>query len=179
MILPIASNVFTDGELTTEASWYARIFTPINTIYATLVASPRGRLNGGANTAGTGNVSTETMLSGMSQVAFTLASTRRVMCWFTGSMLAGSGAGTSGRLTLRRNSTGAAVTTSDTRVSLAGTPVNTAVTGVMTAAGVSTELLAAGTYAYGLSLLGTSGTVQLTAAADFPTILEVFDMGST
>lgn len=37
MTLPIASNVFLDGELTNEASWYARIFTPINTIYARLL----------------------------------------------------------------------------------------------------------------------------------------------
>jgi hypothetical protein len=36
MTLPIPSNVFADGELVTEASLYARVFTPINTIYAQL-----------------------------------------------------------------------------------------------------------------------------------------------
>jgi len=36
MTLPIPSNVFVDGELTNEASWYARVFTPINTIYASV-----------------------------------------------------------------------------------------------------------------------------------------------
>jgi hypothetical protein len=34
MTLPIPSLVFNDGELTNEAAWYARVFTPINTIYA-------------------------------------------------------------------------------------------------------------------------------------------------
>ena len=34
MTLPIASNVFADGELTNEASWYTRIFSAINTLYA-------------------------------------------------------------------------------------------------------------------------------------------------
>jgi hypothetical protein len=36
--LPISSSVFADGELVTEASLYARVFTPINTIYAQLQA---------------------------------------------------------------------------------------------------------------------------------------------
>lgn len=40
MTLPIPSNVFADGELVDEASLYARLFTPINTMYATLSALP-------------------------------------------------------------------------------------------------------------------------------------------
>jgi len=37
MTLPILSNVFADNELVNEASLYARIFTPINTIYSLLL----------------------------------------------------------------------------------------------------------------------------------------------
>jgi hypothetical protein len=40
MTLPIPSNVFADGELTNELSWYTRIFSAINTMYGTLSALP-------------------------------------------------------------------------------------------------------------------------------------------
>lgn len=36
MTLPIPSNVFVDGELVNEAKLYTRVFSPINTIYATV-----------------------------------------------------------------------------------------------------------------------------------------------
>lgn len=37
MTLPIPSNVFTDGQLITEAGLYSNIWTPINTLYAQLL----------------------------------------------------------------------------------------------------------------------------------------------
>ena len=37
MTLPMLSTTFTDGELIAEASLFAKVFTPINTIYALLL----------------------------------------------------------------------------------------------------------------------------------------------
>jgi hypothetical protein len=58
MTLPILSSVFADGELTNEASWYARIFTAINTIYTTMPRPQQGVqtvtiLSGGTSATGT------------------------------------------------------------------------------------------------------------------------------
>lgn len=66
MTLPIPSNVFVDGELVTEAALFARVFTPINTLYAQLQTLTQANglqrgsftgtvLNNTSNTTGTQN----------------------------------------------------------------------------------------------------------------------------
>lgn len=81
MTLPIPSNVFADGELISEASLYARVFTPINTIYALLL--------GGTPQIATGTV---TILSGTSSITGTVtfgtafaAAPSAVLCQVTAS----------------------------------------------------------------------------------------------
>lgn len=79
MTLPIPANVFADGELTNEASWYARIFSAINSMYTTLSALPLVQhgnftITWSATTIATGTVTFPTGFAGAPDVVVGCAS---------------------------------------------------------------------------------------------------------
>lgn len=181
MTLPLSPTTYVDGELVTAANLYARLLTPINTIYAKLVAAPQGLLVKSVRTTASGNLGgTEAMLGLLSQAAFTLTSTRRVRWRFQ--ILLGSPSTTFiwPQINVRRNNTGAAVVTTDQRVGVISAYLSTGgTTPQVTIQGEDSELLTAGTYAYGLGISTTAGTVQITAGSEFPATLAVYDVGAT
>jgi hypothetical protein len=65
MTLPIPANVFADGELVTEAALYARVFTPINTLYAQQLADEANATPEVASTATGGYIAGTPVLSKM------------------------------------------------------------------------------------------------------------------
>lgn len=182
MTLPLSPTTYVDGELVTAANLYARVLTPINTIYAQISSLPQGLLVKQTRTVGgTGIGGAESMLSLLSQAAFTLTTTRRVRWIFQLLLDTPSTSNIWPQVNVRRNNTGAAVATSDQRVAAARNYLTNAGTGQSASLSASgSELLTAGTYAYGLGFTTGAGTTcNLAAASDFPSTLEVYDMGAT
>lgn len=135
-------------------------------------SGPRGRITGGSRTTNSAAVSTEAVLT--VNASFTLTETRRVRYELSG-FLSNSLATTDGRIVLRRNTTGAAIATTDTRLTFAS-----AQGGGGTAHITLSELLTAGTYGIGLCITGAGGgTATLLAASDFPCTLDIYDEGAS
>ncbi len=141
---------------------------------------PRGLLASVSRTNPSAAITTEAVLGSFSQISFTLATQRRVE-WFINILFdTPSAANLSPTVNLRRNATGAVVGTGDTRIQLLrGFLTNAAAaTQGWTAVGHGTELLAAGTYAYGVFAACSGGSMQLNAATDFPAQFRLYDMGA-
>lgn len=133
-------------------------------------------------TDSSGTITTEAMLGGtpnaLNQVAFTVAEQRRVVYKFKVLVDTPSAAAVNVSANIRRNATGAAVLTSDTRIDLArGHMSNTPAVQGVTLSLVSSEVLAAGTYAYGIGVSCSGGSGVATAGATFPNFVEVWDGG--
>lgn len=118
-------------------------------------------------------VTTDTVLA--CDAIFTLSRTRRVRVeCMVGISLTTPAVGSAGFINLRRNTTGAAIATSDTSIA----------TGFVTGGGgwlttVYDELLAAGTYAYGPTLSGSGSTVNTSSTTGLPMRITVWDMGDS
>jgi hypothetical protein len=145
-----------------------------------LNAADIGSLARASRTTASGAITTEAVLSVLNQCAFTLATQRRIIWTVRVLFDTPSTTNLTPNMFVRRNATGVVVTTSDTRLAiLRGFMTSAATTGGWTAAASGSELLAAGTYAYGLSASCVGGSMQLNAAADFPAVIEIYDAGPT
>lgn len=130
---------------------------------------PRGYMTSGQRITTSSAVSAEAVLT--VNASFTLAETRRIRYEYGGRMVA-SATTTGCRLLMRRNATGAAITTSDALL------VWSEAIGGGSVARSFSEVLAPGTYGVGLALSGvTTGTATLVAASDNPCVIEVHDLG--
>jgi hypothetical protein len=158
---------------TATAGWADSVANQLN-------AADIGQLAIASRTTASGAITAEAILSVLNQVAFTLATQRRVRWTFRLLFDSPSAANITPQINVRRNATGAVVTTSDTRVAaVRGYMTSSGANQGVTLVGTGTELLAAGTYAYGLGASCSNGSGQLSAASDNPAVLDVFDAGPT
>lgn len=120
-----------------------------------------------------GAVTVDTVLA--IDAIFTLTRTRRVRIEVRAPLVTNTpSASNTLTFTLRKNTTGAAIATSDTAVTTVAL-----VGGVCEAAFAYDELLTAGTYAYGPSIAGSGTTVNLNVAAGNPAAVTAWDMGDS
>lgn len=139
---------------------------------------PGGRLAAAVRTtAGTALGPGEAVLGVLNQVAFTLAATRRVRWEYKTFVDTPSTSTVVTTINLRRNATGNVVVVGDTRVDASRAPVPQVTNVGVSIYASGTEVLSAGTYAYGLCLSNSSGTVNLIAQTDIPSFLTVIDAG--
>jgi hypothetical protein len=151
--LPIPSNVFADGELTNEASWYARIFSAINTIYQQAAGTNFGEAEGTSGnsvTLSSGAGGTNYLVPGAAVTA-TLATQRRVRIIVTCHISSGTAVG--GYYPFIGYVTGSTATlTGVTLLGNAGanqvSTVSTGGTGAQSGRADHTVLLPAGTYTF-------------------------------
>lgn len=184
MTLPIPSNVFNDGELTNEASWYARVFTPINNVYAQALS------HGGFLYVESEEPTSKVTLSSSSTnflvpittpATFSLTSTRRVRILVTARFNTASG--TPGTYTIyAAYVTGTSATLSGSvRLGIAGAQqcLATATGGGGSPTGTAEHsvLLAAGVYtAFPIVQRVANGSATDTALLGY---CAVYDMGNT